>query len=300
MANSSLMGAQQPSLQQRRHPVAGGQQVGSNIGIYTHDFMSVAEAIQFVVSLPSIGTNHTARCHRLLDSWFQTCSRSVRYSLKPNPANVVFFHLCRYYHKCLTLGSTTTFPRLLPANVSLINLDRTREPISSGPDHSAPQLMQPRPGRFIAAQSQNPLQPLSVGPIFLTGYPPNRSEPHRQRQSRPVKNGSRFYRNLILTSGTLNQTTFRKPTFSTSTSWTNKSLGPAQTKKILRTGRFRCKLVLEFCQIPRIFFHTLVYYIWYLVESRGYPYYLNNPSAQRDSFSGALLVSPCRSLRGGG
>jgi len=272
MANSSLMGAQQPSLQQSRHPVAVGQQVGSNIGIFTHDFMNVAEAIQLVVSLPFIGTNHTGRCHSLLDSWFQTSSRSIRYSLKPNPANVVSIHLCCYYHKCLALGSTTTSPRLLPANVGLINLDRAREPISSRPDHRAPKLMQPCPGRFITPQSQNPLQSLRAGPIFLTGYPPNRSEPHRQRQPRPIKDGSRLYRNLILTSGALDQSAFRQPTLLTPTSWTNKSLGPAQTKKILRTGRFRRKLTLEFCQSPRILFHTLAYYIWYSVESRGYPH----------------------------
>jgi hypothetical protein len=271
MANSSLMGPQQPSLQQGRHPVAVGQQVSSKIRIFAHDFMNVAEAIQLVVSLPFIGTNHTAGCHSLLDSWFQTSSRSIRYSLEPNPANVVFIHLCRYYHKCLALGSTTTSPRLLPANVGLINLDRACEPISFGPDHSTTKLMQPCPGRFITAQSQNPLQSLRAGPVFLTGYPPNRSQPHRQRQPRPIKNGSRLYRNLILTSGALDQTAFRQPTLPTPTSWTNKSLGPAQTKKILRTGRFRCKLTLEFCQSPRILFHTLAYYILYLVESRGYP-----------------------------
>jgi len=273
MANSSLMGAQQPSLQQSRHPVAVRQQVGSNIAIFTHYFMNVAEAIQSVISLPFISTNHTARCHSLPDSWFQTSSRSIRYSLKPNPANVVSIYLCCYYHKCLALGSTTTSPRLLATNVGLINLDRAREPISPGPDHSTPKLMQPRPGRFITAQSQNPLQSLRAGPIFLTGYPPNRSEPHRQRQPRPIKDGSRLYRNLILTSGALHQTAFCQPTFPTPTSRTNESLGPAQTKKILCTGRFRCKLTLEFCQSPRILFHTLAYYIWYLVESRGYPYF---------------------------
>jgi len=148
MATSSLIGTHQPSLQQIRHPVAVGRQVGSNIGIFTHDSEKAAEAIQLLASLPFIGTNHTARCHSVLDSSFPTSSRSIRDSLKPNPANMVPIYSCWYYHKRFTLGSTTTSSRLLPANTGFMNLDRAREPIWSGPDHNTPTLVQPSPGRF--------------------------------------------------------------------------------------------------------------------------------------------------------
>ena len=65
--------------------------------------------------------------------------------------------------------------------VSLVNLNAPAEAITSGPHHSAPKLVQPSPGRLVAAQAQHPLQSQCTRPVLLAGEPPHGSKPTLER-----------------------------------------------------------------------------------------------------------------------
>jgi hypothetical protein len=53
------------------------------------------------------------------------------------------------------------------AAAGLVNFHPTRQPIAAGPNHRAPQLMQPGPGGPITTQSEDSLQTQCAGAILL-------------------------------------------------------------------------------------------------------------------------------------
>jgi hypothetical protein len=152
------------------------------------------------------------------------------------------------------------FPAFLPRH-RFLHFDHTRQPIAAWSHHGPTQLMQPSPRRFIAAQPQDALQPFRAGSVLLAGYPPDRPKPRHQRRARSRKNGPHLDRHLILAPRAVEQRSFRGPTLRTATAWTDKPLGPAQLKKIVRTCLFGSKFPFKLRQGFRIFFHASGYYI---------------------------------------
>jgi hypothetical protein len=61
-------------------------------------------------------------------------------------------------HESLGFHLPAAAPGMHAADVRFIYLDATSQPIPSGTDHRAPQLVQPRPRRLVAAEPQFPLQ----------------------------------------------------------------------------------------------------------------------------------------------
>ena len=271
MTDRSLMSPKKPSLQQRSNPVAARQKVVSDIGVFTHDLSHIPQSPQVVLPSPSVGSHHAARFHGFLDSWTEAYSRSIPYSPKTNPADAFVVHLRGDHHQCLTHSSAAPFSGLFSSNVGLIHFNRTSKSVPSRPDHCTSKLMQPCPGRFVAAKSKNSLKPLRTRTVLLAGDPPDRAEPHRQRKARPFKNRPGFSRDLIATPGTFAQTTARQPALRGLTSRADESLRPPQTIQVFHAGRLRGESPIEFGQSFRIIIHNLAYYILGMVDSRGYP-----------------------------
>jgi hypothetical protein len=272
MADSSLMGSDQPSLHQGRHSVTERQEIVPHGTILTHNLMDVAELLHPIVSVPGVGPHHAAGFNSLCDRRPQAPGRGVCDPLKPDSSHALPILLCRNNDQCLSLCSTASFSRFLSTDIHLVNLDGAGEPISPRPDHSPAQLMQPCPGGFIASQSENSLYSSRTGAVFLAGHPPDSSKPQHQRFSRPFKDGSGNDRGLITTRTTAYQTITRMPSFSVRAARAAETVRPPQRIQICSAGLLGRKSPLQFRKVFGVILHALKDYILWLRQSRGYPY----------------------------
>lgn len=275
MSHTPLMRSDQPSLHQSRHPVAQGQEIVPNGAILTRYLTSVAEPLQPVVSIPIIRPDYAARLHGSSDRRFQTLGRGVLDPFKPDSANTLPILLCRNKYQRLSCRSTTPLSRLRTTDIGLVNLHCTRKTIPPRPDHSPPQLVQPRPGRFIAAQPQNSLHSFRTGTILLTGHPPDGPKPQYKRFSRPFKDRPGNDGGLVVTVGTLYQSVYRGPALPVPATRASESIRPTQFGQILPAGLLRRKPLFQLRKILGVILHALRDYILCLPQSRGYPHRRN-------------------------
>jgi len=274
MAHSSLMGSDQPSLNQGSHPVTQRQEIIPHGSILTHDLMKVAELLQTSISIPVVGFHDTAGFNGLCDCRGQALCRGVCHTVQPDSANTLPILLCRNDDQRFSLCSTASFPRLPSTDIHLVNLNSAGEPISPWPDHGPAEFMQPCPSGFIAAQSQNPLYSSGTGAVLLAGHPPNGAKPQHQRFSRSFKDGSGNDRGLIITRRTAYQPISRMPSFFMLATRASEAFRPPQHIKIVSAGLFGRKAVLQVQKVLGVILHTLEHYIFWLRQSRGYPYFI--------------------------
>src|ERR1019366_647750 len=83
-SNRSLMCPQQPSFQQRRNSVRQRQQIVSEGGLLSDNFMGVFASFQAVVAAPSVGAHPAPRRDHAGDSCFQSWAGGVRYRPQPD------------------------------------------------------------------------------------------------------------------------------------------------------------------------------------------------------------------------
>ena len=269
MADSTLMGPREPAFQERSHPVTQGQEAVSHRCLSAHYFMDVTERMQAVIAAPTICVYHAPRFHSVLNSSSQALAGGIRYPFEPNTSYTLSVLLRSYNHKCLSCSTTAPFPRFLAANIRFVHFDRTRQPISAGSDHSSSELMEPRPGGFVAPQSQNTFQSQCTRTIFLAGYPPNCTEPHRKRLTSALEDRPCCYRRLMTALRTLKQNLSNRPGLIVLTSRAAESFGPSQLKKIISAALFGREPSFEIAQGLRVILHGSEYNILCLPESRG-------------------------------
>src|ERR1035437_911964 len=154
-----------------------------------------------------------------------------------------------------------------------------RQPVSSGPNHRPPKLVQPGPSGLIAAQTQNPLHPQGARPVLLAGHPPGRSKPHRQRLTRVLEDRPGRDRNLVIAPGTLPQNLPHRPSSIPAAPRANEALRPPQAEQIVPASLLRAKPIFQFSDCPGIVFHERLHYRWGLPESSGYPLFGPFPRA---------------------
>ena len=82
------------------------------------------------------------------------------------------------------------------ADIRLANLDLVSEPISARSHHRAAKLVQPSPGRLVAAQAEHPLQAKGADALLLVGHVPGGGEPGPERTPRVLEDRPRRDRGL--------------------------------------------------------------------------------------------------------
>ena len=168
--------------------------------------------------------------------------------MEPDSTNTrtVFFSCDQY--ESLSLCPTPSFSRFLSANVGFINLNCPRKVISSGSHHGTAKFMQPCPSRPIAPESENPLQPQSVCPIFLTGDMPHSAKPNNKWLFCVLENRSSCYRVLVSALRAFVQAICHSPAFLMSTTCAAEAIWPAKRKQIAAARAFRAKPLLKLLQ----------------------------------------------------
>ncbi len=256
MTDCTLMGTQKPTFQKRYYQVSKLQ-----FSIFNSD-VPITNRIQFAVAKPIVGSNGTSSRDSFLNKGVETVCRGIRKNTKTNSPNAVISLVfdCDTY-EYLTGRPTTSFTRFLSANNGFIYFNNTRQAVPVRTDHGPTQFVQPGPGRAIASQTKDAFKAQSAGSIFLSSYPPYRPKPHHQRLVGILKNCSRYNRQLIVATGTLEQHSTNWPGFRVPTSWTDKAFRPSQTIKVVSTILFRRKPRLKFSQTFGVRFHAPLLYV---------------------------------------
>ena len=225
------------------------------------NLMLISLLFQSSIPFPAIGMYNTAGLNRFFDERLQTARGRVSDSRHPYSSGAfsIFLGCNHYQHLFLRLPSPQ--PLFRSSHVSLVNLDSARQSVTSGADHGTPQFVQPCPRGLVTRQAENPLHPESTGSCLQRRHPPDQPEPHRQRLTCTVKNGSGRHRCLVRATCALNQSPAYTPAFGVSTPRTQITIRPAQLEQIIQTSLFGRKPSFKFSKRPGIVFHTREYYM---------------------------------------
>ena len=188
------------------------------------------------------GTVRSGRCSAArLDGRFheghQAVRREVRHVPQANPTYLLPMHLDRHSNSRLCLTAAPRHPGLDRTNESVVGLDGADELVTPRPHHRPAQFLQPRPGRLVALQPQQPHQPLRAASRLLGADPPHRLEPDPQRLAGPREDGPGGQGGLAAALRALDVMPLVRPPALMPTLRAAEAVRPSQARKILSAGR---------------------------------------------------------------
>ena len=138
----------------------------------------------------------------------------------------------------LALDLSAPFVLFRAADVGFVDLDRAAECVATRPNHGAAQLVQPGPGRLVAAEPEHPLQPERADAVLLAGNEPHGHEPGSERLARALENGAGGERRARVTAAAAQQIVRHRPRLVAHTAMrADEALRPAQASNVLSTRR---------------------------------------------------------------
>lgn len=222
--------------------------------------MMVTNSVKPGIPLPAIGMDNTSWFNRFLDKGMKTSGRGIWYSFHAYTSYPLTVLLSRYDYQYLALNLSTTQPFFQATQITLINLNSIAQTISSRSDHCTPEFMKQCPSSLVTTPKYS-LQSQCADPVFLASHPPHGTKPCAQRQMSSLKNRASDYRCLVATLTTFIKNVSYRPSLSSITPWTTKTLWPTKLKKIMSTSFFGRKPRFKFHKSLGIIFHTPEYYI---------------------------------------
>jgi len=262
MTYSPLMCPHQPPLEQRNDPVNPRHKIGWRLFSPRHDgcTMPVALFFQAAISLPAIRMNRAPWFNRVLNKSMKAFGRCVRYAFHADATDTFPVFLGGYNDQRFFFGFSTPQAFLQSSQIGFVDFDPATQPISSRPNHRTSKLMQQHPSGLVTA-SKHPFQSQSAGAVFLTGHPPHRPEPYRQRQMGILKNRPNRKRGLVATLSALQKNGSYRPVFGTCTPWTPETIRPSKSEQVFSAFFFSRKSRFKFHKCFGVIFHTPSYYI---------------------------------------
>src|SRR5919106_3088054 len=254
-ADRALVGAEQPALQQRGHPVrarhddVGGVAAGGNAGRVVRE----AGCREPVVTAPAVGVDERAGHGDIGEEAAQNGCGAVGDAGQPGSATgSARTDLGRDRDDRLLAAATERAGRLR-AYKGLVDLDLTGQLLTAGTDHRSPQLVQQRPRALVAAQAEQALQTERAHPVLGAGQVPRGGEPGRERQPRVREDRpSRDRAIRPAVSAAEIATLAHPPGRAAATSGAEEAARPAQPGQIAQARLIARKPGVELAQRPRI------------------------------------------------
>jgi hypothetical protein len=179
-----------------------------------------------------------ARFHGLLNECRQTVGRGVCDALHSNSPNAPSVLLSRNDNQRFCFRVTTSGTLLGAANVRLIHLNAPRKSVSVRANHRQPKFVEHCPDR-LALHTELTLKPQGADSGLLTRDKPHGAEPKSRWKTRPVENGSRRRRHLVMAISTFQQPSPsiepRMPRLAAGTAETIGPPKPGQVFQIIRS-----------------------------------------------------------------
>src|SRR3970282_2121941 len=138
-----LMGAQQPALQQGRHPMHPGQEGHRRLPAPADhtELVRVSLSLESLVSFPSIRDHYGSRLDRALYEAREASGGSVRNPAEADAPDPLSIDLRGDHHQSLISQASAAPPGLDSPGVRLLHLAVAGEPDPTGSHHRAPQLL---------------------------------------------------------------------------------------------------------------------------------------------------------------
>src|SRR5262249_11074215 len=157
--------------------------------------MGVALGREPGIAGPAIGGDRRRERDVPADEACEAVSRCIGHGGEPQPAEPAAAGLApTALHRAgdlgLAGGTPAGTPRSGGADISLVGLDPSAQGLAAGPDHRPADLVQPGPGRLIAAETHLPLQLQGRDATLAGGDEVNREKPLRQAGLGLLENGS--------------------------------------------------------------------------------------------------------------
>ncbi len=194
--HTSLVGAEQPALDQRSHEVDAGKQLvslrpraGDDEGL-VHVVVCACRR----VGRPSVTDDGRAWLDVVEQELAEHEGARVLDDLETAAPEAPPGPLDGHLDQGLSERTPTGAARLWSAENGLVDLDAARESVPAGADHGRPIAVQHRPSGLLGADAELALQPERRDPVLLARHVPRGREPHAERRSRPVEDRAGSHR----------------------------------------------------------------------------------------------------------
>lgn len=256
LGNSSVVDAQKPTLEQGRDEMdARKHRFGGLFALPVQNDRLVleAQALQLVVSLPSISDDFSSGSNDSLDERFQALGRRIRNQSESYPTRTFApdFDGCGDQGFEFSHRSSSITPQPTSDN-DFIDFHFSRQGLAAGAYHSAAQLMKAGPSGLITPQTQDSLKAKCADAALLAGNPPGRSKPEPQREMAAMKDGSGGHGDILPARSAVEEPALGLPCLPMAASGAAKSFRPADARQVITAGLFGAKPMLEFEQGLRI------------------------------------------------
>ena len=245
----ALVDAQKPAFEQGGDPMNPGENHPSTLltlVVQNGGIVDEAKFCQSIVSPGAIRYDCATWSNMSAHKSDEVLARRVIRLRKPNSPHALAADLSGNYDQRPV--STTVLPADLTPGDSLIHFHGSGQQLTPGADHSPPQFMQHHPGRFVASETQGPLQSQGTDPAFLIGHPPYGAKPNAQRELGGLENRSGCHRDVPLAAATSPQTTPHLPGLAMSAFRALVAIRPSQAEEIVPTFIFGAEPLLELQQ----------------------------------------------------
>lgn len=224
--------------------------------------MGVAVVGQPGIRCPSIGDDDCSRLYHVLHELHQALARRVSNALESDAPHPAASDFGGDHDERLGLSEVAFALAGLDApEVDLVRFNFLRQRLPSGTHHGTPQLLQAAPRRPVAAQAQGSLEPQGGHATLLVGDPPERSEPHPQRQMAVLEDRPRGDRDVGPTGAThQDPSPAPLPTLTVATGPALKPIRPAYLNQVGAARLLSTKVVFELQQRSGIVFHNSARY----------------------------------------
>ena len=209
-ADRTMVGAQQPALGEPEDQVDGRQaERGVAPGPGERDrLVGVARGLEPAIARPAVGGDLGGACDVPPEKANQAAGRSIGHRLQaqaaePAAAQLAAPALDRTRDHGLARGAAAGLARPGAADQGLIGLDPLAERLAVRHDHGAPNLVQPRPSRAVAAKAHLPLQLHGRDPALARRDQIDREKPARQAGLGLLEDGAGEDRVLLAASPAL-------------------------------------------------------------------------------------------------
>jgi hypothetical protein len=224
--------------------------------------MAVSTLADALIAEPCVRVHYAAGLYRLFDERLQAIGRCVPNSAHSNSSESSppdLFNCDHDQGSFFQIPATFAFHASAP--VGFVNLDVSRQSLTSWANHSPTELVEPGPCGSVRCQAQYSLQSESARAGLLTGYPPHGSEPRSQRRPGILKDAASGYRSLPSAGRALKEACPDWPCFAMTAFRALKAIRPPQAVKV-RAARFLGrKFGFKFSQGSGILFHTQEHYM---------------------------------------
>ncbi len=195
--------------------------------------MGIPRRFEGIVAWPAVGVHGAARLDGLFHESHQAVRGCVQNSFHADPPDTRPVLLSRYHDQRFAFGLSAPNSLLKAAQIGFIHFHPSRQPITPRPNHRSPELVQPRPGSLVTAQSKDPLQAQGTGSVLLARQPIHGPEQLHQRLPRVLKDRARGHRRLMVTTLALHQRRAHRPKAPATTPRAAKAFRPSKLVQII-------------------------------------------------------------------